>query len=297
MKEKGMTRRSVEMLLAAVITARATSYLFSKLIMNSMGMFNLLGIRFLLAFFLMTLVFFRRIKTMDRASFLAGVLMGGIYFLVMTAELSGLKRTSTGNVAFLENTAIVIVPLMQALLSRRFPRWTAVIGATVSLVGIGFLTISTGLRFGPGEAFCMLAAVLYAGAIVLTDRLTHGSIDAFNAGVVQVGTIGMLGMIASLLFETPRLPVGLPEWGGVLMLAIVCTGFGFTLQPVAQRGTTAERAGVLCALNPFVAAVLGAAFLKESFTAQSVLGGGLILAGILISEQQASKRKEKILAT
>ena len=135
----------------------------------------------------------------------------------------------------------------------------------------------------------MLAAFLYACTILITDRLTHGSIDALAAGIVQVGTIGVLSLSASFLFEAPRLPVGIPEWAGIVMLAVVCTGFGFTLQPVAQSGTSAERAGMFCALNPMVATILGIIFLQERFTVQSAIGGGLILAGILVSELPDSK--------
>ena len=284
MKNVIRSRSHAELLLAAVITARATSYLFSKLIMASMSMFNLLGIRFLLAFLLLVILFSRQIRTIDRKSFTAGIIMGSMYFLVMTAELSGLKRTSSGNVSFLENTAIVIVPLLQAALMHRLPRWKAVICALICLFGVGFLTIGSRLNFGAGEMFCMLAAFLYACAIVITDRLTHENIDSLAAGIIQVGTIGALSMAASLLCETPRLPSGMLEWTGILMLAVVCTGFGFTLQPVAQSGTTAERAGLFCALNPMVAALLGVFFLQETFTVQSAIGGGLILAGILLSE-------------
>ena len=181
MKSGIRARRHAEMLLAGVIAARATSYLFSKLIMEGMGMFNLLGIRFLLAFCLLALLFFQRIRMTDRKSFTAGVIMGCMYFLVMTAELSGLKRTSSGNVSFLENTAIVIVPLLQAVLLRRLPRREAVLSAFLCLAGVGFLTVGSGLKFGAGEMFCMLAAFLYACTILITDRLTHGSIDALAA--------------------------------------------------------------------------------------------------------------------
>ena len=266
MKSGIRSRRHAEMLLAGVIAARATSYLFSKLIMEGMGMFNLLGIRFLLAFCLLALLFFQRIRMTDRKSFTAGVIMGSMYFLVMTAELSGLKRTSSGNVSFLENTAIVIVPLLQAVLLRRLPRREAVLSALLCLAGVGFLTVGSGLKFGAGEMCCMLAAFLYACTILITDRLTHGSIDALAAGIVQVGTIGVLSLSASFLFEAPRLPAGIPEWAGIVMLAVVCTGFGFTLQPVAQSGTSAERAGMFCALNPMVATILGIIFLQERFT-------------------------------
>ncbi len=295
MKAKNLSRSRAELLLAGVITARATSYLFSKLIMQSMSMFNMLGIRFLLAFTLLLILFFKRIRKTNRKTFAAGAVMGCLYFLVMTAELNGLKRTSSGNVSFLENTAIVIVPLLQAVLLRRFPRWKAVICALLCLIGVGFLTIGSGMAFGAGEMFCMLAAFLYACAILTTDRLTHGNIDALAAGIVQVGMIGALSLTASLLFEAPRLPSGMLEWTGIVMLAVVCSGFGFTLQPVAQSGTTAERAGMFCALNPMVATILGIVFLHEAFTVQSAVGGGLILAGILISELPEPKPKENLL--
>ncbi len=291
MKSIILSRSHAELLLAGVITARATSYLFSKLILESMSMFNLLGVRFLLAFLLLAVLFNKRLRRIDRKTFLAGAVMGCMYFLVMTAELNGLKRSSSGNVSFLVNTAIVIVPLLQAVLLRRLPRRKALVSALVCLAGVGFLTTGSGMKFGVGEMFCMLAAFLYACTILITDRLTHGGIDSLAAGIVQVGTIALLGLSASLLLEAPRLPSGTTEWTGIVMLAVVCTGFGFTLQPVAQSGTSAERAGMFCALNPMVAAILGIVFLREAFTAQSAVGGVLILLGILISELPGAKKR------
>ena len=195
----------------------------------------------------------------------------------------------------ISNNRDVQVPLLQAVLLHRFPRWKAVFCALLCLFGVGLLTTGSGLKFGTGEMFCMLAAFLYACAIVITDRLTHGSINSLTAGIVQVGTIGILSLTASLLCENPRVPAGMLEWTGIIMLAFVCTGFGFTLQPVAQSGTTAERAGLFCALNPMVAAILGSVFLQEVFTAQSAIGGGMILAGILLSELPLPNTKGRLL--
>ena len=275
-----MSRRVSEILLASVIAARATSYLFSKLILQGMGVFNLMAVRFLLAFALLAVLFFPRLKRIDQRSLLGGTVMGALYFLTMAAELHGLQRVPTSTVSFLENTAIVWVPLLSAALSRRAPEKKTILGAALCLAGVGLLTLSSALGFGAGEAWCLAAALLYASAILVTDRLTHGKIDALAAGIVQVGTIGLLGLVSAFLLETPRLPQGGTEWLGILALAVVCTGFGFTLQPVAQRGTTAERAGLFCAVNPMVAAVLGAVFLHETITAQSLAGMALILLGI-----------------
>ena len=282
--EKRLSRRASEVLLALVIIARATGYLFSKLGMTGLGIFNLLALRFLIAFVLLGIGFAPRLRRISRQSLRAGLIMGGLYFLVMTAELSGLKRTASSTVSFLENTAIVLVPLFAAVFRRRAPGAKAILCAGVTLAGVGFLTLGGGVRFGAGEAFSILAAALYACAILTTDRLTHkGDIDTVTAGIVQVATIGALSLIASCIAETPRLPQGGTEWVSVLALAIVCSGFGFTLQPVAQAGTTAERAGMFCALNPLVASVLGVVFLHEHIGLQGIVGAALILTGILLS--------------
>ena len=61
-----MTQKKAEILLAAVIAARATSLLFSKIAMNGMGIFNLLAARFLMAFVLLAVVFFKRLRHIKR---------------------------------------------------------------------------------------------------------------------------------------------------------------------------------------------------------------------------------------
>ena len=90
--------------------------------------------------------------------------------------------------------------------------------------------------------------------------------------------------VASYLgVKVHTLPGSGTEWLVVLALALVCSGFGFTLQPVAQSGTTADHAALFCALNPFVAAALGAVCFHEHFGIAGLLGGALILAGIVVS--------------
>ena len=105
---------------------------------------------------------------------------------------------------------------------------------------MALLTLRGCLTLTPGVGYCILEAFLYSTAILVTDRLTHAGADPLLSGVVQVGFLGALALIASFLFETPHLPGSGTEWLVVLALALVCSGFGFTLQPVAQSGTTAD---------------------------------------------------------
>ena len=61
-KEILKSRGAAEVLLAALITARATSYMFSKLLLETMGQFTLLGLRSLLALAVLLAISFKYLK-------------------------------------------------------------------------------------------------------------------------------------------------------------------------------------------------------------------------------------------
>ena len=283
MEVEKMSERKAELLLAAIIMIRSSALLFSKIGMDQMGPLTLIGIRFTLAFMFLLLIFWRRLLHMNKETFARGMALGGIFFVVMTFELTGLARTPSSTTAFLENTAIVMVPIFEAVLCRRAISFSAAAGGMAAICGIGLLTLKSGMiSLTFGEVLCLGAAVTYATAIIMTDRLSRKS-DPLVLGILQVGFIGMFGLIASLIFETPKLPSSAGQWGIIFVLAMICTGLGFTLQPVAQRYTSSERTGMLCALNPVTAASLGWIFLGEDPGWNGIAGGALVLFGIAIS--------------
>lgn len=255
-----------------------------------MSPLNLLAVRFCLAFVVLCVIFWRKLRTVTKTDLLHGMILGGVFFTVMTCEVFALTMTTASNVSFLVNTAIVIVPLFEAVLHRKAPDHRTLLCAAVTLVGVGFLTLKNGLSgFGLGEGLCLLEACLYAGGIILTGRFSRQG-DTILLGMFQIGFLGVFAAIGSLLVETPHLPRNGTEWGVILALALVCSCFGFTFQPVAQRYTTADRAAQMCAINPLSTAVLSAIFLRERMGVQGLIGAGLILAGIVMhNEKKAAK--------
>ena len=284
-----MSRRQAELLLAAVILTRSTGYLFSKAGIDSLGVFNLLAARFLLAFAMLAIIFFGKFKGVKPCDILRGAVLGGVFALVMALELIALKTTDTSTASFLENTAIIFVPLIEAWLLRRVPERTALISAAAAVAGVALLTLgSGGFGFTSGELYCLCAALLYALAIIITDRFSRRG-DGLMIGVMQVGFIGIYALAASFIFEAPRLPSGGTEWGVILVLAIVCTCVGFTFQPVAQAHLSSECSGLFCALSPVFASLLGVVFLGEPVTLQGVFGSALILFSLYIPHIFARK--------
>ena len=291
-KNSIQTERGAEILLIFVLVARSTSFVMSKVTMNAMNPFNLLGVRFLLAFLLLCIPFGKRLVKIKKQTLLKGLLVGLAFFCVMTAELFTLRLTASSTSSFLENMAIVFVPIFEAVLLHRLPAKYSVAGVLISMIGIGFLTLEGGrIVLGTGELIGILSGILYAVAIIITDRLSHND-DSLLIGMVQVGTIGALGMIASFLFEQPTLPQGQTSWLMVIYLAVVCTGFGFTRQPVAQSRLTAERAGLLIAVSPVSSAIMGSIFLKEHLGISGMIGAILVVGGIIISKDPFHKKPQ-----
>lgn len=277
-----MTRKQSEQLLAAVIIARSTSYIFSKMAMNSLQPFNLLSVRFLLAAGILVILFHRKLMSIDKKTFMSGMIMGTIFTLVMTMEMFGLRRTDTATTSFIENSAVAFVPILEGIIFRRLPEKRTIISVVMALTGIGFLTLGkSGGLLRPGSLYLLMAALFYATGIITTGYFSK-KYDPLLLGIVQVSTMGVWTLMASLFSEQTRLPQTGSEWALIGTLAIVGSCFGFTLQPVAQRGTTAEVAGMMCAINPMSASILGALVLHEQMTSAKLIGCVLIMGGLLV---------------
>ena len=279
-----MNQKKGTLLLALAISLRSVSYLFSKSGLEEMQPLSLLAIRFLMGFSILLVIFHKQIPKIRKTTFFKGAALGAVFFICMAFELYGLRVTSSSETAFLENTAIVFVPLFAAIVYRKRPKASSLVSALIALTGVGLLTLKGGhLHFSAGELLCVGAALSYAAVILMMDSFSKEE-DPLLLGILQNGFIGLFALPAAFLFESPALPKSGSTWGSLMVLVIVCTVIGFTLQPIAQKDTTAEQAGLLCALNPLVAMVLGLTILHERLEPSGVIGVACIIGSILTAE-------------
>lgn len=280
-----MSEKSAKVLLASVILARSSSYVLQKIGLTNIDVFNLMGIRFLLAFFIMVIIFNKKLLLTDKPSVYAGLIVGAVYFVVMSFEVFSLKTCDSSTTAFLENTAIVMVPLFEAILLKKMPLPKTAMGFTMAMSGVALMTLQgSSLYFSIGHILAIGAAVTYAVAIIITDRISKKS-NALVIGIVQLGTMGLLSSISSFIFEAPHLPSEPMEWLAIVLLALVCSCFGFTLQPVAQKYTSSETTGLYCAFGPLGAGILGWVCLGEALNIFSLIGAMLIILSIMLVQK------------
>lgn len=273
-------------MVGTALALRGSSLLFSSIAMRTMGPFLLMGTRFLIAFIVIGLIFRKNLISVTKKELLHCALIGFVFFLSIFFELKGLQTTPSTITSFLEGAVVAIVPLLTCILARKLPDKVTVITIIFAMVGIGLLTLKGDhLGFSTGEMLIIIDALFYSITVIITDRAAKND-DPMNVAIYQLLFISLFAFIGAFLFEDIRLPESGTEWGAVLALALICSGVGFTLQPLGQKYITPERAGLLTVVNPLAATALGLIFLGERLTPSIIAGAALIIISIFYPSWQ-----------
>lgn len=264
-----------------------SSYLFMQMGLKDLETYNLIGVRFGIAFLLAAAFFHRRLLSTNRKTILHAFILGAILFGVFATVTSGVKSTTASQAGFLVSLTVIFVPILSIVL-RNKPQKRVFIGAGLAMVGIGLLTLSSELRISQGDLLCIAAALFYATHIIVTGRWASQS-DTIQLGIYQLGFTALFGILFSILFEKPTLPHTPQSWLAVLSLSILCSAIGFVVQTVAQKYTTPAHTSVIFSLEPVFAALFAFLLTGETLTLRGYIGAGLVLLSVLIAEIDLSK--------
>ena len=288
------TQLKADFMMLIVTMFWGSSYLFMKMGLDSFQGFNLIALRFGIAFILAGAVFYKRLMHTDSKTIFYGFLLGSILFLIISVVTIGLKFTSISNAGFLFSLSVVFVPLLLAIFFRKKPEKKVVFGVGFSIAGIALLTLNNELKISSGDFLIILGALFYAIYIIVTDKLTK-NVDSITLGVLQLGFTGAWGLLFSLFFEKPHLPNTTESWVSILALSILCSAFGFIGQTAAQKYTTPTHTSLIFSLEPVFAALFAFIFVGEVLPAKGYFGAILVLIGVLTAKIDIKKlmlRKE-----
>ena len=282
-----MSSKKAELLMVSVTLAWGSSYLLMKVGLNGIGPFNLIALRFGIAFLCMTLIFLPRFRSLTCKTCLKGVLMGSILFLIFTGMVCGVNHTTASTAGFLTSTTVILVPILKSVLSRTLPAKSVIVSICVATFGLFLLTAKDGVALDKGALLCLMGAFFYAIYIIVLDKIAKKE-DAFLISIIQLGVASALGMAFMFLVEVPSLPKTSLEWGAVACLGLLCSAYGFVIQPIAQKYASPERIGLIFALEPVFSAILSFLFLHEILEPRGYIGAILILTSVILSEKLAS---------
>ena len=151
--------------------------------------------------------------------------------------------------------------------------------------GIPALSEAKGVLYGLG------AAVFYATVILMNKKITE--ISAYDKTIMQLGTAAVVLLPYILLTE----PLGelmallTPfSLGMLLFVGIVHTGIAYVLYFGSMKDLNAHTIAIFSYVDPIVAILLSALFLKEPMGLHGVIGAVLVLGSTFISELPEKER-------
>jgi drug/metabolite transporter (DMT)-like permease len=201
----------------------------------------------------------------------------------------GLQLTTATDAVLINATGPLVTAVLAAILlkERLFPRH--VLGGIISFLGVT-LIVSGGsferLRqwhVNVGDLYILLAVVLWGLYSVISRWATRfHSVFSVTAISTWMALPLFLGAAAVGWQPTPT------NWGWHLLLPVVYigifpSGVAFLSWNEGVRRVGPNRAMVFYNMLPVYGAVLGVILLGESLRVEHFIGGGLILAGSLIS--------------
>ena len=157
-------------------------------------------------------------------------------------------------------------------------------GGLLGLTGIYLLVCPRGVgAVNRGDLLTLAGALSFAIHIVLVGHYTR-KFSFLHLVPIQVLVVGLLSLAALPLAPIQTLNLTGRLIAAILITAVLATGVAFSVQNWAQQYTPAAHTALIFALEPVFAALSSRLVTGEYFGVRGLLGSGLILAGMVVSE-------------
>ena len=221
-------------------------------------------------------------KSSTKSLLMGGAVAGLLLFIGATFQQVGLQYTTAGKAGFITGMYIFFVPLI-GLFFRMKTGLGTWLGAAIALWGLYLLSINEDFTLSKGDTLQLICAVAFAGHVLMIGYLAS-RMDTVKLSLVQFFVAGLLAMILALYFE--QLIWGMIKSTAVPLLfaGVMSTGIAYTLQTIAQQHAHPSHAAIILSSEGVFAVIGGFLLLNEVLPAQGLLGCGLILVGMLMSQ-------------
>ena len=291
-----MTKKlKADLLLLTITVVWGSSFPLMKIILDFMPSFAYISLRFLLAAFLLVVIFHKNFRHFNKRTLLFGSIIGILMFAGMALQVNGLYTTSASNSGFITGLNVVIVPIISAVLLKKKPDRASLFGVIVAFAGLFLLSGGLNMNFNIGDFLTFLCSICWAFQIIFIDKFTAVE-DAPLLAIMQVGFIGIVstGIWMSTGFQQFEFNTTVVII--LVVTAVLGTALAFGGQTIAQKDTSPTHTALIFTAEPVFAAVFAMiipnmAGMTETLGVTSIIGCVLILAGMLISEFKLGQRK------
>ncbi len=200
----------------------------------------------------------------------------------MSLQQVGLVYTTAGKAGFITSLYVVIVPIL-ALFWKQSTNAGTWIGAALAAIGLYFLSVTEKFSIEYGDLLVFFCAFFWAGQVLIISWLSP-RIPSVKLAFTQFVVCAVLSLGVAVIVEDTSWKALTQAIWPILYNGILSSGVAFTFQVVAQRHTHPAHASIIMSMEAVFAAIGGWLLLNEILSVKSLLGCGLMLGGMLISQ-------------
>ena len=261
----------------------ATAYISVKHLVEDVPPCMLLAIRFSLAAVILAVLFFPKLKRINKELLFAGIRMGIALFFEFFFFTVGIQYTTASKSSFIISSYIILLPIAYFLIRRKRPSKSDVFCSILCMSGLCLILADNLSGFNLGDFLSCFSAVAYAVHVVYSAKYAK-KYDGGLLNLIQIATAAVLSVIFSIVngdFQAGTMHVPM---GALLYLAVICTIMPYFLCLLGMKFVSTATSGILLSFESVFATALAVMMLGERLYWQLVLGGSIILASFLLSE-------------
>lgn len=277
----------------------ALTFISTKVLLKDFLPIEILFIRFLIGFLVLTVVSRRRLSfngwSKEKYFMIAGLFGVFLYYYL---ENVALTYTLAMNVGIIGSVS----PFMTALISRFVLKQGTiskifVLGFICSMIGISLISLSGTLNVDPiGDGLALIATVCWASYSLIVKKIsTFG--EGTIAATQRIFFYGLLFMLPVLFLSIDSLDVSrfaqLGNLSNLLFLGVGASALCFVTWNFSVKTLGAVRATVYIYTIPMLTTIASVAILGETITIKTVFGILLTLTGLILSELPNLLRQRK----
>ncbi len=255
----------------------------------------LLAFRFTGASILLSVIFNKNIRKINKTYIIHGAIMGTALFLAYCFQTWGLTDTTPGKNAFLTAVYCVFVPFLSFFMGKDKPDVFNFLAAGMCIAGIGFVSLDGSLRMGKGDFLTLIGGFFFAVHMIATATFSkEDNADPVVLTIVQFATAAVYSWLMGISFEefpTVFATATILELGYLIAFA---TATCLLLQSFGQKYTSPSSASILLSLESVFGVIFSIIFYKENVTIKMFTGFFLIFIAIIVSETKLDFLRNKI---
>lgn len=209
--------------------------------------------------------------------------------------IGGLSKTSVTHTGLIQAIGPIMVLLLSAAMGTEALTSRKIAGMTISFLGVALLLVEKPVHGSGaswiGDVILIVAGGVFAYYTILTKEVAHQYDPlTLNALVFALGAIFLIPVCAVSVDHVRWSTISLHAWLGLLYMVLFGTFAAYLIYAFALERLSASNVAAFAYLQPVMAALLGIWMLGERVSLIVVIGGGLILGGVYLTERERGER-------